>query len=563
MLYVFRDTIKQEKLILLAFLIFSTLFIALFILIYPGDEAAVEQVAGFENMGDWEAVFGMVYGPGSEFRFWLAMLVFSFVGILYTPIPALMGTNVFSKDNDDNTLDFLMSNPLTRRNILIEKISAVLLMTLGSIVYLFILIYACSAIIGQNLAFDILFATCLQLLTLLIFISLLSIFFAVLFLDSGRAKRYVGFIIIGSFIISMVVLFSKELEFLKYFQVFYYYDSPSTILKPSLDRVVWDKVIYLLIFSIILFGMILFVNEKRDLVPHFSHEIQYKKYREKGIPFLFFYVRKIQNKYPSFVEEIQSDKLIIYLFALLMTTSGLITPLMYPGDIGWLGASKAYGSMDILMAAMLRDHGVALSFIGYIATEGFGEFFLYAGIVAMILGSKIIIRDQKSNTLDLLFSQSTSMSNIFKQRLAGITLEIFTLFFLNYTAYIVGIFIYGQGFEYIVVIGVGIFLTYLVVITMTYLIVLISVFIRNPGRAVAVAGGFYFGLLLLFLIPYTVDQIRFISTLTPFYWIDRIRILYSKTFILEDILAIIAYIAIISISYIISTKKIAQREFIM
>ena len=563
MMNVFRDTLKQEKLILFAFLLFSTIFIALVIFIYPGDAAAVEQIAGFENMGDWEAVYGMKYGTGSEFRFWLAFLVFSYVGILFTAIPALMGTNVFSKENDDNTLDFLMGNPITRRKILLEKVFSVLLMSLGSIIYLFFLIFNCSVIIGQDLDLGILFASCLQLYTLLIFISLLSIFFAVLFLDSGRARRYIGFIIIGSFIISMVVLFSKELEFLKYLQVFYYYDSASTILKPSFSKVVWDKAIYLIAFSIILFALILLVNSERDLVPHFSHEIHYKKYRESGIPFLFFYVRKLQNRYPCFVEEIQSDKLIIYLFALLMTTSGLITPLMYPGDVGWLGASKAYGSMDVLMAAMLRDHGVALSFIGYIATEGFGEFFLYAGLVAMILGSKIIIRDQKSNTLDLLFSQSTSMTNIFKQRLAAITLEIFTLFLLNYIAYIVGIFIYGQGFEYIGVIGIGIFLTYLVVITMTYLIVLLSTFIRNPGKAVAIAGGFYFGLLLLFLIPYTIDSIRFISTLTPFYWIDRIRILYNKTFILEDIIAIIAYLVIISISYIISSKKIAEREFIM
>ena len=562
-MYVFRDTIKQEKLILLAFLLFSTLFIALVIFIYPGDAAAVEQIAGFEDMGDWEAVYGMKYGSGSEFRFWLAFLVFSYVGILFTAIPALMGTNVFSKENDDNTLDFLMGNPITSRKILLEKVFSVLLMSLGSIIYLFLLIYGCSVIIGQNLDLEILFASCLQLYTLLIFTSLLSIFFAVLFLDSGRARRYIGFIIIGSFIISMVVLFSKELELLKYLQVFYYYDSASTILKPSLSEVIWDKAIYLMAFSIILFGLIFLVNSKRDLVPLFSHKIQNKKHRERSIPFLFFYVRKLQNRYPSFVEEIQSDKLIIYLFALLMTTSGLITPLMYPGDASWLGASKAYGSMDVLMAAMLRDHGVALSFIGYIATEGFGEFFLYAGLVAMILGSKIIVRDQKSNTLDLLFSQSTSMANIFKQRLAGITLEIFTLFLLNYIAYIVGIFIYGQGYEYIIVIGIGIFLTYLIVITMTYLIVLISIFIRNPGRAVAIAGGFYFGLLLLFLIPYTIDQIRFISTLTPFYWIDRIRILYDKTIILEDVIAFVAYITILIATFLISNKKIAQREFIM
>jgi ABC-type transport system involved in multi-copper enzyme maturation permease subunit len=244
-----------------------------------------------------------------------------------------------------------------------------------------------------------------------------------------------------------------------------------------------------------------------------------------------------------------------------MTFSGLITPLMYPGDGPWVGASKAYGSMNILMEAILRNHGVAISFIGYIATEGFGEYFFYAGIVAMILGSKIVIRDQKSNTLDLIFSQSISITNIFKERLAAITLEIFMLFLLNYLGYIVGIYISGNGIDYIPYLGIGIFLTYLIVITMTYIITMTSVFIKNPGKAVAIAGGIYFGLLLVFMISYTIDQIQIFSLLTPFYWIDRIRILYEKNISLEDILTTFVYIMVILVTYLISLKKIKFREF--
>lgn len=559
---VFYDNIKQEKGVLIVFFLFSAVFLGLVIFAYPGDAAAVEQIAGFENMGDWEAVFGMVYGSGSEYRFWLAMLVFSYVGILYTAIPALMGSNVFSKDNDDNTLDVLMANPVSRRKILLEKILSVILMSLLSIIYLFIIVYCFSLIIGQSIAIDLLFATCLQLLTLLIFISLLSIFFAVLFLDSGRAKRYIGFIIVFSFVISMVVMFSKELEFMKYFQIFYYYDSPSTILKPSLDKVVWDKAIYLVLLSIVAFIAKLVINDRRDLVPHYSHEKKDKVSKGKGIPILFFYVSKLQNRYPSFVEEIQSDKLIVYLFAILMSISGLITPPMYPGDASWLGASKTYSSMDILVGAILRDHGVALTFIGYIATEGFGEFFLYSGLLAMLLASKIIIRDQKSNTLDLLFSQSKPIARIYKERLAAVTLEIFTVFLLNYIGYIIGIYVEGVGYEWIPYIGIGIFLTFLIVITMTYLLAMVSVFIKNPEKAVAIAGSIYFGLLLVFMIAYTIEQIRFLSYLTPFYWIDRIRILYEKNFILEDLYAVVLYLVVIIISYIVSLRYIKEREFI-
>ncbi|MFX0119605.1 MAG: ABC transporter permease subunit, partial [Candidatus Hodarchaeota archaeon] len=314
---VFLDNIKQERGLIFAFLLFSSMFIILIIMIYPGDEAAVEQITGLEDMGDWEATYGIIYGEGGEYRFWLALFLFSYIGILYTILPALMGTNVFSKDNDDNTLDLLMSNPITRRKILLEKILAVLSMSLVSIAYLFIIIYISSLVIGQDISIDLLLASCVQLFTLLVFLSLLSIFFAVLFLDSGRAKRFVGIIIVGSFIINLFVLFSEELEFLKYFQVFYYYDSASTILKPSLEQVVWDKAFYLIIFSILIFAIILVINDRKDLIPHFSHKVQEKKSKEKGIPFLFFFIGKFQQRYPCFVEQIQSDKAFIYIFALL------------------------------------------------------------------------------------------------------------------------------------------------------------------------------------------------------------------------------------------------------
>ncbi|MHA2309643.1 MAG: hypothetical protein ACXABJ_10220, partial [Candidatus Heimdallarchaeaceae archaeon] len=399
------------------------------------------------------------------------------------------------------------------------------------------------------------------LFILLVFISLLSVLFAVLFLDSGRAKRYIGFIIVGSFIIGLFVLFSAELEFLKYFQVFYYYDSASTILKPSLEQVVWDKALYLIIFSIFIFGIIFVINDRKDLIPHFSHKVQEKKSKEKGIPLLFFFVGRLQHRFPSFVEQIQSDKVIVYLFALLMTISGLVTPSMYPGDEAWVGLSKTYSSIDILMSAILRNHGVANSFIGYIATEGFGEYFLYSGIISMFLGSKIIIRDQKSNTLDLLFAHSKPTSKILKERLAAITLEIFIVFLLNYFGYIIGIILYGNGFNYIPILGIGIFLTFLIVITITFLIVLLSIFIKTPGKAVAISGMTYFGILLVFMLTYTIDQIKFLSTLTPFYWIDRIRILYEETILLEDIVIISLYLSLMCIMYVICIKRINGREY--
>ncbi len=557
---IFLDNIRSEKNLLIAFLLISTVFIALVILMYPGDEAAVEQMSGFESMGDWEAVFGIVYGEGGEFRFWIAMLVFSYVGIIYTAIPALTGTSIFSKDNDERTLDILMANPITRQRILIEKIFSVLFMSFLSIVYLFLIIYFFSLVIDQNISFSILIASCFQLYMLLVFVGLLSSFFAILFLDSGRARLYVGFIIIGSFVLNMFVLFSEELEFLKYFQVFYYYDSASTILKPSFERIVWDKVIYLTLISIIIFGLILYVNNKNDLVPHYSHQVKTIKNKERGIPLLFFFVARLQNRYPSFVEQIQSDKLIIYIFTIIMVVSGIAYPPMYPGDEAWIKAYQTYASMSFLLGVVFRGHGVALSFKGYFAGECYINLFVFSGLFIMILGSKIVTRDHP--TLDLLFSQSVPISKIFKERLAAITLEIFMLFLLCFLAYIIGIIISGYDLSYIPLIGVALLLLFLIMITITYLIVTTSVFIKKSSYAVAIAGVIYYGLLLTFLITYSIKSIRFLSTLTPFYWIDIIRIFYDQTIVLNDVIAIIAYLVIIFTCLILSNKKIIEHVYL-
>ena len=96
---------------------------------------------------------------------------------------------------------------------------------------------------------------------------------------------------------------------------------------------------------------------------------------------------------------------------------------------------------------------------------------------------------------------------------------------------------------------------------MTYLIVMLCVFIKDPGKALIIGAMFYFGLLLTFMITYMIDQIQFLSTLTPFYWIDRIRILYEQNIILDDILAILLYLVVMSITFYVSNKKIIEREF--
>ncbi|MFX0208296.1 MAG: ABC transporter permease subunit, partial [Candidatus Hodarchaeota archaeon] len=339
---VYWDSLKQDIQFLLAFLLAIVVFVAMVIFIYPGDEEAVLQISGFSEMGDWEASYGIVFGEDAPYKFWLAFLIFSFIGIFYVALPVLSGTTIVSKDVDNNTIDLLMGNPLSKRRVFIEKLLEVLTISSIPILVLFLSLLAFSWFIGQNIAVTLLFAACIQLLPLTCGIAILSSFFSIFFLSADRARKFMAIIVVGSFLISLIVSYSEELEFLKYFQVFYYYDSPQTLLKPSFDKISWNKSIIMIIFSLVMFCFCFYINEKKDYFPHYSHKIKEKTKKDTGIPLLFFYSRKFQERFPCFVEELQSDKLIIYIFGIVLIISGLITPSMYPGDSAWLPLRKTY-----------------------------------------------------------------------------------------------------------------------------------------------------------------------------------------------------------------------------
>ncbi|MFX0207605.1 MAG: ABC transporter permease subunit, partial [Candidatus Hodarchaeota archaeon] len=270
--------------------------------------------------------------------------------------------------------------------------------------------------------------------------------------------------------------------------------------------------------------------------------------------------RKFQERFPCFVEELQSDKLIIYIFGTVLIISGLITPSMYPGDSAWLSLTKTYN--NVLVEALLAGHGVAPNYSGYIATEGFGEFFLYLSIITIVLGPKVIFRDHRSATIDMIFAQPLPFNKVVNQRLAAIILEIFTLGLLSITGYVLGTILLNDYYNYIPAIGAGILFIFLITLTMTFINAFIASFLKNTGSALGASTLVYFGLYLTYLIAFTIDPLKTLSKLTPFSWSDRTGILYDQTLHWNDFLAFFGYVSLIALMTFLTLRNIKKKEFL-
>ena len=173
---------------------------------------------------------------------------------------SMLGSNIISKEEKEKTSEFLMTKPITRKQVLISKILA------GStiIIFLNILLFASSLFILSYLDGDLSLYKLLLLNIGLLFIQLLFMVLGVL-ISSFKAKKstnYTMMALIFTYFLSIIIDIWDKLKVLSIFTPFKYFDSKQIIPNNSLN-------ILYVILSIILIIIMLLISfnkyNKRDL----------------------------------------------------------------------------------------------------------------------------------------------------------------------------------------------------------------------------------------------------------------------------------------------------------
>jgi len=146
---------------------------------------------------------------------------------------AMWGSDIISKEERDRTVEFSLTLPVTRRRLVTAKIAAVVV---NCIVLLFVT-WGSTAFFAQKYRPDGEFyrfvsITMLTLLLLQMIFMALGVFLGCVMKRYKQSGSMAVSILLVSYFISMITGLSKDLDFLKYFTPFKYFD-PSVLLRES------------------------------------------------------------------------------------------------------------------------------------------------------------------------------------------------------------------------------------------------------------------------------------------------------------------------------------------
>ena len=160
-------------------------------------------------------------------------VMFSYFALMATVFAVLLGNGIIAKEEREKTVEFALTLPITRAHLVTGKVVAAII----NCVIFTLVLWGASVYVAQNYDADADFFNFLNLMMIAIFI-LELVFLAVGVLLGAALKDYkrsgsvAVFLLMFTFILSIVSELSPDLEFTKYLSPFTYFN-PLTMLNES------------------------------------------------------------------------------------------------------------------------------------------------------------------------------------------------------------------------------------------------------------------------------------------------------------------------------------------
>lgn len=260
---------RELKINLKSFIIWTSILIGLFLvvfLIYPSiiNSANMEMIDEMMKIFPEEMLkaFNMDLSTIDSAFGWLKTEGFVFVLLITGIYSGILGSNILLKEESDKTIEYLNSVPVTRKNIVLNKI-------LCGIFYiiLMILIIGIFNFIGLSLSgeFD---RKSYILLSITPLFSSIVIFAICLFLSTftHKTKKTLGIslgIVFVSYFLNVISEIGESTEFLKYISIFTLADIRNVILNVSINPIL---VVLAICITVIFMILTMICYEKKELV---------------------------------------------------------------------------------------------------------------------------------------------------------------------------------------------------------------------------------------------------------------------------------------------------------
>ncbi len=260
---------REFKVNLRSFLIWTGVLVSLFLMVYlmyPSLIASdqMDQLNEMMKMFPPELLkaFNMdISGIDTAFG-WVKTEGFVFVLLITGVYGSILGTNILLKEENDKTIEYLISLPVTRKQIVLQRVAV----ALG---YIFLMVGILLVFNGIALHGDKDFdAKQFILLSITPVFSTMVIFAISLFVSTftHKTKKVFGIglgIVFASYFLNMISEMSDKTEFLKYISVFTLADIRNVISKTEINPIILI-VTFVLTASFIALSVVRY--EKKELV---------------------------------------------------------------------------------------------------------------------------------------------------------------------------------------------------------------------------------------------------------------------------------------------------------
>ena len=260
---------RELKINLKSFIIWTSILIGLFLvvfLIYPSiiNSANMEMIDEMMKIFPEEMLkaFNMDLSTIDSAFGWLKTEGFVFVLLITGIYSGILGSNILLKEESDKTIEYLNSVPVTRKNIVLNKILCGLFYIILMIVIIGIFNFIGLSLSGE---FD---RKSYILLSITPLFSSIVIFAICLFLSTftHKTKKTLGIslgIVFVSYFLNVISEIGESTEFLKYISIFTLADIRNVILNVSINPIL---VVLAICITVIFMILTMIRYEKKELV---------------------------------------------------------------------------------------------------------------------------------------------------------------------------------------------------------------------------------------------------------------------------------------------------------
>ena len=185
--------------------------------------------------------------------FWLLILAI---------LIGFISSSLISKEIEAKTIDLLMANPVSRKQILVEKylgiIPSILIINFATMAT----VMAITSAIGEELDFSYLFLTHLVSIPYFLAIAAIGLFISVIINEKMKASIIMIAIIVGMYIFETISLMIPDYKSMGLVSLTHYFDPSDTLMAGTIDGV-GVVVLIVVILECLLVSM--FVFERRDI----------------------------------------------------------------------------------------------------------------------------------------------------------------------------------------------------------------------------------------------------------------------------------------------------------